>query len=87
MKYIFLFIFLFYLFIFFIIIFRYAIAYLRTGTYAPAFNIFEDDEFSRSRQGLAAKRKSLVQSGFGNKPNANRKLTEEEQEKLFETRQ
>ena len=38
MKYIFLFIFLFYLFIylfFIIIIFRYAIAYLRTGSYAP----------------------------------------------------
>ena len=37
MKYIFLFIFLFYLFIyyFFIIIFGYAIAYLRTGSYAP----------------------------------------------------
>ena len=51
------------------------------------FNIFEDDEFSRSRQVLAAKRKSLVQSGFGNKPNATRELTEEEQEKLFETRQ
>ncbi|PFX19780.1 hypothetical protein AWC38_SpisGene15814 [Stylophora pistillata] len=28
------------------------------------FNTFEDDEFSRSRQVLAAKRKSLVQSGF-----------------------
>ena len=51
------------------------------------FNIFEDDEFSRSRQVLAAKRKSLIQSGFGNKPNATRELTEEEQEKLFETRQ
>ena len=51
------------------------------------FNIFVDDEFSRSRQVLAAKRKSLVQSGFGNKPNATRELTEEEQEKLFETRQ
>ena len=51
------------------------------------FNIVEDDEFSRSRQVLAAKRKSLVQSGFGNKPNATREVTEEEQEKLFETRQ
>ena len=39
------------------------------------FNIFEDEEFSRSRQVLAAKRKSLVQSGFGNKPNATRELT------------
>ena len=51
------------------------------------FNISEDDEFSRSRQVLAAKRKSLVQSGFGNKPNATRELTEGEREKLFETRQ
>ena len=51
------------------------------------FNIFEDDQFSRSRQVLPAKQKSLVQSGFGNKPNATRELTEEEQEKLFETRQ
>ena len=51
------------------------------------FNIFEDDEFSRCRQVLAAKRKSLVQSGFGNKPNATRELTEEEQEKFFEAGQ
>ena len=51
------------------------------------FNIFEDEEFSRCRQVLAAKRKSLVQSGFGNKSNATRELTEEEQEKLFETGQ
>lgn len=39
------------------------------------FKIFEDDEFSRSRQVLATKRKSLVQSGFGNKPNVTRELT------------
>ena len=45
------------------------------------------DEFSRRRQVLAANRKSLVQSGFGNKPNATRELTEEEQEKVFKTRQ
>ena len=51
------------------------------------FNIFEDDKFSHSRQVLATKRKSLVPSGFGNKPNAARELGEEEQEKLFETRQ
>ena len=50
-------------------------------------NIFEDEEFSRCRQVVAAKRKSLVQNGFGNKPNATRELTEEEQEKLFETGQ
>ena len=51
------------------------------------FNIFEDEEFSRCHQVLATKRKSLVQSGFGNKPNATRELREEEQEKLFETGQ
>ena len=51
------------------------------------FNIFEDEEFSRCRQVLAAKRKSLVQSGLGNKPNAARELTEKEQNKLFETGQ
>ena len=51
------------------------------------FNIFEDEEFSRCRQVLAAKRKSLVQSGRGNKPNATRELTEEEEQKLFETGQ
>ena len=42
------------------------------------FHIFEDEEFSRCCQVLAAKRKSLVQSGRGNKPNATRELTEEE---------
>ena len=51
------------------------------------FNIFEDEEYSCCRQVLAAKRKSLVQSGRGNKPNAARELTEEEQNKLFETGQ
>ena len=51
------------------------------------FNIFEDDEFSRSCQVLTAKRKSLIQSGSSNKPNATRELREEEQEKLFKTRQ
>ena len=34
---------------------------------------------------VVAKRKSLFQSGFGNKPNATLELTEEEQEKHFET--
>ena len=51
------------------------------------FNIFVDNEFFRTHQALSAKRKSLFQSGFGNEPNATRELTEEEQEKLFETRQ
>ena len=51
------------------------------------FNIFVDNEFFRTHQALSAKRKSLFQSGFGNEPNATRELTEEEQEKLFETMQ
>ncbi|XP_078361481.1 uncharacterized protein KIAA1958-like [Oculina patagonica] len=51
------------------------------------FNIFEDETFSRCRQVLAAKRKSLVQSGRCNKPNAARELTVEEQDKLFESGQ
>jgi hypothetical protein len=38
-----------------------------------------------SRQVLAAKRKSLVnKAGKGNKPNATRSLTQEEEDKLFE---
>jgi len=34
---------------------------------------------------LAAKRKNLVKQGQGNKPNACRELTMEEEEKLFES--
>ena len=49
------------------------------------FNILKDDAFSRSRSVLAAKRKSLVKEGRGNKPNASRELTDEEEAKLFET--
>ncbi|CAH3027302.1 unnamed protein product, partial [Porites evermanni] len=36
------------------------------------FNILKDEAFSRSRSVLAAKRKSLVKEGRGNKPNASR---------------
>ena len=49
------------------------------------FNILKDDAFSRSRSVLAAKRKSLVKEGRGNKPNASCELTDEEEAKLFET--
>ena len=49
------------------------------------FNILKDDAFSRSRSVLAAKRKSLVKEGRGNKPNASRELTDEEEAKLLET--
>ncbi|CAH3165359.1 unnamed protein product [Porites lobata] len=48
------------------------------------FNILKDDAFSRSRRILAAKRKSLVKEGRGNKPNASCELTDEEEAKLFE---
>ena len=49
------------------------------------FNILQDEEFRRSREVLAAKRKNLVKQGRGNKPNACRELTTEEEEKLFES--
>ena len=42
-------------------------------------------EFYRSREVLAAKRKNIVKQGRGNKPNACRELTTEEEEKLFES--
>jgi integrase len=48
-------------------------------------NILQDEEFRRSREVLAAKRKNLVKQGRGNKPNACRELTTEEEEKLFES--
>ena len=51
----------------------------------PPFNILQDEEFCRSREVLAAKRKYLVKQGRGHKPNAFRKLTTEEEEKLFES--
>ena len=49
------------------------------------FDILKDDAFSRSRSVLATKRKSLVKEGRGNKLNAVRELTDEEEAKLFET--
>lgn len=52
------------------------------------YNILRDSEFEKSRQVLAAKRKNLVnKAGKGNKPNATRALTQEEEDKLFETGQ
>ena len=48
-----------------------------------SFNIFKDEEFCRSRKVLATKRKNLVKQGRGNKPNACRELTSEEEEKLL----
>ncbi|XP_067045847.1 uncharacterized protein KIAA1958-like [Acropora muricata] len=50
-----------------------------------SFNIHKDEEFCRSREVLAAKRKNLVKQRRGNKPNACRELTSEEEEKLFES--
>ena len=49
------------------------------------FNILQDEEFCCSREVLAAKRKNLLKQGRGNKPNACRELTTEEDEKLFES--
>ena len=50
-----------------------------------SFNILQDEEFRRSREVLAAKRKNLVKKGRGNKPNACLELTTEEEEKLFDS--
>ena len=45
-------------------------------------------EFETSRKVLAAKRKSLVQkAGKGNRPNATRSLTDDEEDKLFKSGQ
>ena len=45
-----------------------------------------DKEFETSRKVLAAKRKSLVQkAGKGNRPNATRSLTDDEEDKLFKS--
>lgn len=50
-----------------------------------SFNILKDDKFSLSRKVIEAKRKNLVLQGKGNKPNATRSLTDEEEEKLFQS--
>ena len=47
-------------------------------------NILKDNEFSKSREVLAAKRKNLVRQGKGNRPNVTRELTEAEEDALFE---
>ena len=49
------------------------------------FNILQEEEFRRSREVLAAKRKNILKQGRGNKPNACRECTTEEEEKLFES--
>ena len=46
-------------------------------------NILKDNEFSKSREVLAAKRKNLVLQGIGNCPHATRVLTETEEDALF----
>ena len=47
-----------------------------------------DKEFEKSRQVLAAKRKNLVQkAGKGNRPNATHSITDEEEDKLFQSGQ
>ena len=50
-------------------------------------NILKDNEFSKSREVLAAKRKNLVRQGKGNRPNATRELTKAEEDALFENGQ
>ena len=49
------------------------------------YNILRDIQFDKSRQVLVAKRKNLVnEAGKGNKPNASRALTQDEEDKLVE---
>ena len=50
-------------------------------------NILKDNEFSKSREVFAAKRKNLVRQGKGNCPNATRELTEADEDALFENGQ
>jgi len=47
-------------------------------------NILKDNEFSKSREVLSAKRKNLVRQGKGNCPNATRELTEAKEDALFD---
>ena len=52
------------------------------------FNVLIDKKFETSRKVLAAKRKRLVQkAGKGNRPNATRSLTDDEEDKLFKSGQ
>ena len=50
-------------------------------------NILKDNEFSKSREVLAPKRKNLVRQGKGNRPNATRELAEAEEDALSENGQ
>ena len=50
-------------------------------------NILKDNEFSKSREVLAAKRNNLVRQGKGNRRKATRELTETEEDALFENGQ
>ena len=50
-----------------------------------AVNILTDPSFELSRKVLAAKRKEIKEAGGGNKPNAIREITREEEDQLFET--
>ena len=50
-------------------------------------NILKDNEFSKSREVLAAKRKNLVRQGKRNRPKATRELTETEEDALVENGQ
>jgi len=48
-------------------------------------DILKDDEFAFSRKVLKAKSRNLVVQGKGNRPNATRSLTKEEEDKLFQS--
>ena len=46
-------------------------------------NVIDAPEFQLTRDVLAAKRKALAKSGYGNKPNATRPLTDAEEDLLW----
>ena len=46
-------------------------------------NVIDAPEFELTRNVLAAKRKALVKSGYGNKPNATRPLSDTEEDLLW----
>ncbi|KAK3749799.1 hypothetical protein QZH41_000862 [Actinostola sp. cb2023] len=52
-----------------------------------SYNILKDNEFSKSRNVIAAKRKNLTHQGKGNRPHATRELTKAEEDTLFESGQ
>ena len=55
--------------------------YLKTNKYS--YSLFNECRFEKAREALRSKQKELKQQGKGNRPNAARAITEEEQELLY----